>query len=305
VRILSIDGGGIRGIVPGVVLCELERRAGRPVSELFDLVAGTSTGGILACALTVPGPDGRPLWGAEEVLGLYDEEGPQIFSRSLSKRVTSAWGLLDEKYDDEALNDALQRYLGDAHLSHGLCELLLTAYDLEGREPYFFKSWRTERDHRMWEAARATSAAPTYFEPLRLDRMSLVDGGVFATNPAMCAYAEARRRFGDAELFLVSLGTGELTRRIRHEDATGWGLAEWVRPVIDVVFDGVADTVDYQARHLLGDDYQRFQVRLDEGASDALDDASERNRERLRAKGREIVRDHSARLDRVVERLLA
>ena len=112
-KVLCIDGGGIRGLIPALVLAEIERRIGRRIGELVDLVAGTSTGGILACGLTRPGPDGRPLYSAEELAGIYVEEGPKIFHRSLLKRIFSVGGWIDERYDDDGLNAALERYLGD------------------------------------------------------------------------------------------------------------------------------------------------------------------------------------------------
>jgi patatin-like phospholipase/acyl hydrolase len=303
-RILSIDGGGIRGIIPALVLAEVEERTGRRTAELFDLIAGTSTGGILACALTVPGA--RP---ARELVELYRTEGPGIFRRSLWRRVESAEGLLDEKHDDAALRAALAGYLGTARLSDATTRVLATAYDLEGRQPYFFKSWRPDRDAPMTEVARATAAAPTYFEPIGVGGLALVDGGVFATNPAMCAYAEAVRLAEEAgarvDVRLVSLGTGSLTRPIHLADAKGWGLIEWVRPLIDIVFDGVADTVDYQLTQILGPAaYDRFQTDLDH-ASDALDDASAANLERLEREARDLIAARSADLDRVCEALLA
>jgi patatin-like phospholipase/acyl hydrolase len=99
-RVLSIDGGGIRGLIPALVLAEIEDRTGRPVAELFDFVAGTSTGGLLACALTRPGDDGRPLFTAAEAANLYVEEGPLIFRQSLVRRITSVGGAFEERYDD-------------------------------------------------------------------------------------------------------------------------------------------------------------------------------------------------------------
>lgn len=293
-KVLSIDGGGIRGIVPAVVLAEIEARTGRPIAQLFDLVAGTSTGGILGCALTVP--QARP---AAELVDLYRRRGPEIFRRPLWRRVTSAEGFIDARHDPAALRRVLDEYLGEARLGDATTRLLATAYDIEGRAPYFFKSWRVagepERDLPMATAALCTAAAPTYFPPVPVQppgggpRMTLVDGGVFATNPAMCAYAEAVRLAPDEVITVLSLGTGQPTRELPYEDAEGWGLIEWARPIIDVVFDGVADTVDYQLRHLLGDGYTRLQCRLDD-ASDALDDASERNLDRLVRQADELVR---------------
>ena len=98
-RVLAIDGGGIRGLIPALVLAELERRCGRPIARLFDLVAGTSSGAILACALTRP--DAMP---AAQAAALYEREGPEVFDRSLLKRISSLGGLIDERYDARGLS---------------------------------------------------------------------------------------------------------------------------------------------------------------------------------------------------------
>src|SRR5215203_5365627 len=189
-RVLAIDGGGIRGLIPALVLTELERRAGRRVFEMFDLIAGTSTGGILACALCAPDP--LP---ASELVSLYQDEGPKIFDRSLFQRIKSAEGLLDEKYDGDALDRALERFLGHKRLSEARPDLLVPAYDTALPGPYFFKTTKARDtpdtdDFPLSVVARATSAAPTYFEPLEAGERALLDGGVFAVNPAMSALAE-------------------------------------------------------------------------------------------------------------------
>ncbi len=299
-RVLSIDGGGIRGIIPALVLAEVEARTGRRIAELVDLVAGTSTGGILACALTRPGARS-----AEELVALYRTEGPRIFRRSLGERVRSLDGLVEEKYDDAALEDALARYLGAGRLSDATTRVLVTAYDLQARRPYFFKSWREDLDAPLRVVARATAAAPTYFEPIELGTMSLIDGGVFATNPAMCAYAEVVRLTGAPPRFVLSLGTGSQTRPITQAQAASWGLVQWVRPVIDVVFDGVSDTVDYQLRQLLAPAaVVRLQAELHR-ASDALDDASARNLALLEEQARELIAAEDAALDAACAALTA
>src|SRR5215218_10185519 len=164
-RVLAIDGGGIRGLIPALVLTELERRAGRRIFEMFDLIAGTSTGGILACALCAPDP--LP---ASELVALYEEEGPKIFDRSLFQRIKSAEGLLDEKYDSAALDRALTRFLADKRLSETTPDLIVPSYDTAAPGPYFFKSRKAREspaqdDFPLSVVARATSAAPTYFEP--------------------------------------------------------------------------------------------------------------------------------------------
>jgi uncharacterized protein len=302
VRVLAIDGGGIRGLIPAVVLAELERRAGRRVFELFDLIAGTSTGGILACALC--GPDPMP---AERVAAVYEEEGPAIFDRSVWQRIRSAEGLLDEKYDAGALDSALERFLGGRRLADTVPELVVPTYDMAGPGPYFFKT-RKARERRgedfpLTVVARATSAAPTYFEPLPVGRRALVDGGVFAVNPAMSAFAEVLRFHPGAEVVLLSLGTGEQTRRRDFDQVDDWGLVEWARPILDVVFDGISDAVDYQLRHLLSQErYWRLQVELTR-ASDDLDDASPDNLRELRRHAEELIEARSEDLDAVVRAL--
>jgi uncharacterized protein len=302
VRVLAIDGGGIRGLIPALVLAEIERRAERPVFELFDLIAGTSTGGILACALCAPDP--LP---AEQVAAIYEEEGPAIFDRSAWQRIRSAEGLLDEKYDAGALDRALERFLGDKRLADTIPELIVPTYDMTEPGPFFFKT-RSARERRLEDfpltvVARATAAAPTYFEPLPVGARALVDGGVFAVNPAMSAFAEVLRFHPSADVVLLSLGTGQRTRRRRFADIDDWGLVEWARPILDVVFDGSSDAVDYQLRHVLGGDrYWRLQVELT-AASDDLDDASPENLRELRRHAEELIAARSPDLDAVIEAL--
>jgi patatin-like phospholipase/acyl hydrolase len=314
VRILAIDGGGIRGLIPAIVLADLERRTGRRTAELFDLIAGTSTGGILACGLTRPGEGDGPAFTAADLIGLYEGEGPEIFHRSLLRRVASVGGLTDERYDERGLTAALARYLDGARLSQTATDLLVTAYEIERREAFFFRSARAREDpghdFALVDVARATAAAPTYFEPALVtatgggDGYALVDGGLFALNPAMTAYADlaAAGRADEIEL-VVSLGTGSHTRRLPFADARGWGAIEWAHPLIDIVFDGLAQTVDYELGQILGPErYVRVQTRLDE-ASDALDDAGDRNLEALRREGARLVADRDADLDRIARTL--
>jgi len=302
VRVLAVDGGGIRGLIPALVLAEIEERAERPVFELFDLLAGTSTGGIIACALCAPDP--LP---AERVVALYEEEGPKIFDRSLFQRIRSADGLLDEKYDSAALDDALRRFLGDKRLSEARPELIVPTYDTAEPGPYFFKSRAAresaDEDFALSVVARATSVAPTYFEASEVGARSLIDGGVFAVNPAMSAFAEVLRFEPSAEVRLVSLGTGQRTRKRRFSEIEDWGLAEWAKPILDVVFDGISDAVDYQLRHALTDgSYWRLQTELTE-ASDELDDASEENLAALRRQAEQLIRERSADIDAIVAAL--
>jgi patatin-like phospholipase/acyl hydrolase len=311
VKVLCIDGGGIRGLITALVLAEIERRTGRRTAAMVDLVAGTSTGGVLACALTRRGMDGTPLFSAEEVAEIYVEEGPRIFRRSLLKRIFSLEGWIDERYEDEGLNRALERYLGDAMLSDALTDVLVTAYDIHDRFAFFFRSHRARTDptydFALAHVARATSAAPSYFEPAEVtDRAGartypLVDGGIYAVNPSMVAYADVvtAGRADELELML-SLGTGAHTRAYTFEETRWWGQLAWARPALDMVFDGVADTIEFEAGALMGDRYVRLQTALDL-ASDDLDDASPSNLADLRTEAEQLIAASAAELDRVCD----
>jgi patatin-like phospholipase/acyl hydrolase len=320
VTVLAIDGGGIRGLIPALVLAELEERAGQPLWTCFDLAAGTSTGGLLALGLTAPDESRkeRARYPARRLARLYTAEGARIFDRSLWRTARTAVGLLEEKYPADGLEAVLQEYFGGAPLSSALTEVLVPSYALERREAYFFKRHKARRapdahDVPMRAAARATSAAPTYFEPARVSAAggrtrTLVDGGVFAGNPAMCAYVEAVARFpearGERDVLVVSLGTGAKAERIPYRHAADWGVAGWGRPLIDVFLHGARDTVDYQLRrHLPATNYVRFEARLAE-AGDALDDAGPGNLSALRRDAERLIDKRSADLDALAERLV-
>jgi patatin-like phospholipase/acyl hydrolase len=314
VRILSIDGGGIRGILPAMLLAWLERKTGQPVSTLFDIVAGTSTGGILALGLVRPDEKGAPAYSAEAMAALYEQEGHRIFASTIWHKMKSFGAIGDQKYPSKGVDEVLQRYFGETRLKDAITSLVVPSYEIERRVPFFFKSHtaltHATHDFPMWQVARATSAAPTYFEPARLDAArvgdywALIDGGVFANNPAACALVEARTQFPGASDYLVcSLGTGVLTRRITYEDARHWGLARWAKPVLDIVLDGVSETVNYQLNQLLPTgSYYRFQTSLQRG-SEQMDDTSAKHIRELRLLGEKMIRENSGALDTLAGKL--
>lgn len=307
--VLSIDGGGIRGLIPALVLREIEDRTDMPTAKLFDQVAGTSTGGILALGLSLPEDNGsEPAYSAGELAQLYADRGPDIFDRSFWKGVSSVGGTFDEKYSQEGLKEVLTDYFGHTPLGKAQTDVLVSTYDIQNREPFFFKSWYEEHAHvEMSRVARATSAAPTYFEPalasVEGSEHALIDGGVFVNNPAMSAYAEARRRTPEGEdIRVVSLGTGAMTRPISYDEAEGWGKAEWVLPLLSVVFDGVQDAVNYQLDYILGERFHRFQIPL-RVASDDMDNASPGNIENLRTEAERLIETYEEELDALCETL--
>ena len=244
VTILSIDGGGMRGIIPATFLVELEERTGRPVCELFDVIAGTSTGGVLAVGLTVPDGQGKPKYTAKQLRAAYFEYGDVVFHRRLLRSVTTMGGVLGPTYSPHALERVLEQYLGSQRLHSTLTEILVTSYDMASCTPWFFKT-SFAKEHRspiddplLSEVVLATSAAPTYFPPVTLGSHCLIDGVVFAGNPALCAYAQARNLFPlEQEFFVVSLGTGMQERDRLCKEITQWGIKDWAGSIISVMLN--------------------------------------------------------------------
>jgi len=316
VDVLSIDGGGIRGLIPALVLEKIEQDTGRPTAELFDLIAGTSTGGILACGLTAPESTSRkteaspsPRYDAGTLADLYRERGTEIFDRSLWRKAATLCGLFDAKYDHTGLEVVLNDYFGNEPLGNSVTSVMVSAYDIQAREPYFFMSWRSpDETVPTRRAARATSAAPSYFAPTNVAvggvQRVLVDGGVFANNPAVSAYAEARKYYPREEIRVVSIGTGNSTEPIQYGEAEEWGTLGWATSTMDIVFDGVSDAANYQLRHMVGDQFERFQVPL-EAARDVMDDASPENLARLEEDAERLMELRADDLAALINRLEA
>ena len=303
-KILSIDGGGIRGIIPSMILSDIEKKVGKPVGECFDLIAGTSTGGILALGLSKSNADGKPMYSAGKLAEIYSKRGREIFSRSFWKGVSSVGGLTDELYPADGLERLLDEYFGSDVLGDCLVNTIVTSYDIQNRAPVFLKSWRKKHSNvLMKDAARATSAAPTYFEPALVniegEDKALIDGGVFINSPSVSAFAEAIRIFPkETDFFVLSLGTGKQTRPITYKEAKNWGKAEWMLPVMSCMFDGVSDAADYQMKKLLGKSYIRLQTDLTI-ASDDMDNASNGNVENLKQEAERLILKHKKELNRL------
>lgn len=303
-KILSIDGGGIRGIIPSLVLDYLERESGKSVSELFDLCVGTSSGGIIALGLSQADQVGKAKYSALDLAEFFEVSGDKIFQRTVWRNIRSAGGVLDELYSARPLEAALRKYFSDTRLGETLGSTMVPSYDIENRRTVFLKSWHPDHEAiKCRDAARATSAAPTFFEPALInvdgDQRALIDGGVFVNSPVVCAYAEGLKLFPDEPLMVVSLGTGQLVRPIPYESAKDWGQAGWVMPLLDCMFDGATKAANHQMQMFLGDRYIRLQVTLDE-ANDDMDDASDSNIANLKHIAQRLIRENQSTLDRIL-----
>lgn len=257
-KILSIDGGGIRGVIPAVVIEALEYHTGKSVAQSFDMIAGTSVGGILALCLS-NGYSGRTL------VNLFRDHGKDIFPRSM---LTSVKGLFAAKYHNTALRELLESYLSNKLLSES-GSVVIPSYELNIMSPFIFRSNRAkldrEYDYLAVDVALATSAAPTYFKPADIWSVAgrayrCIDGGMYANNPAMMAYIDMLKSSGPDEKFMVvSIGTGQESI---SANIGGWGLSQWIRPILDVVFDGIGDTISYELSQILDEgNYYRLQTK--------------------------------------------
>jgi patatin-like phospholipase/acyl hydrolase len=297
--ILSLDGGGIRGIIPAMVLAQIEKNSQKSISELFDMIVGTSTGGILAMALSRH-ENKIPKYSAKELINIYKEDGNKIFNRSLWKGVSSVDGLIDERYSHKGLEEVLNHYLHDKSFEDLLNKVVITSYDITNREPVFFKNYKdSHKSLKITDIARATSAAPTYFEPIQMKvdskNRTLIDGGIFINNPSVSAYVEAKKLFPNDDIKVISIGTGELVREISYEDAKDWGKLGWMLPSMSCMFDGMSDASDYQMKQLLGDNYIRLQTKLEYG-SDDMDNASKGNIKLLMQEAEDLIADNQNKL---------
>ncbi len=283
-RVLSLDGGGIRGLVTAILLQRLNthsRIAGW--LDQVDLIAGTSTGGIIALALA-HGIDLATL------RALYAEKGREIFDDSLLDDVLDLGRIAGAEYDNENLARELKRLFADTRLSGLKKRVLITSFDLDSGEDPDPRS-RTSPAERSWKPklfhnfpgkdsdgprlARAvalyTSAAPTYFPSVD----GYVDGGVYANNPAMCALAQTQDgRIGRTpalgEVTLLSVGTG--TSRIYIKGSRlDWGYARWAKPLVRLMMDGVSGIADYQCAQILGQRYHRIAPCFPSGTNVPMD----------------------------------
>lgn len=329
VRVLSIDGGGIRGLIAALVLVELRRRLrsrgeSRHFSRLFDLIAGTSTGALVALGLAVPGSgsngarySGEPAFEIDDIAELYACRGPDIFPRHKFESLRAVAQAFGDKYDARNLYRVLTELFGDVTIQDSLTNVLVTSYDTESMEPFIIKKRPQKRgkpadlNFYMRDAARASSAAPTYFEPAFISplpengrRYCLVDGGVFANNPAMCAYVEARKIFPKAARYvIVSIGTGRTKTSFPYPEIRGWGFVDWIRPskgtpLAMIMGSGQSESANHQLSRLPSVQYFRIDGFLDPG-TDHIDDASAENIRYMRDVAARIVHEQSALLDTI------
>ncbi|MGN5953993.1 patatin-like phospholipase family protein [Sphingobacterium lactis] len=326
-RILSIDGGGIRGIIPGMLLVALEDKIKRiskdpqaHLSQYFDFFAGTSTGGILASILLCPHPDDptKPRFSAQDALNIYVEHGTEIFTTSSWRRFLNQFGLLSELYDEHVLEKVLESYFGDLKLSQLIKPCIITAYNIELRKNHLFRQQKAishgdSRDFYLKDVCRATSAAPTYFSVAEIysiagTRYPLVDGGVFAHNPAISALLEVLKTyktFKIDDVHILSLGTGIAKNAYRYEDFKKQKAISIGPALVDIMTSSSSESNDYFLRQLFRSvqhsaNYIRIEPSNMSSIQPALDDASKSNIQKIVSLADKLISDNESMLDALV-----
>jgi patatin-like phospholipase/acyl hydrolase len=260
-RVLALDGGGIRGIFTASFLATLEDLSGARVADHFDLIVGSSTGGIIGMALALGTP-------ARKILELYLEQGRRIFARPRWLGM-----LLRPKYDSAPLAAALRQFFDGKTLNDALTPICVTSYELTNSYPRVWKDDHAEDlraggDEPAWKIALATSSAPIYFPGAQVaEGDSHVDGGLFANNPTLVGLAEAVRYFGQPlpRIRVLSVGAGERAERLPFETVRRMGLWQWKTTMYEHMLIGQARIAHEIAKRLLTPgQYERVNVPLEQ-----------------------------------------
>lgn len=286
-NVLSIDTG-IDGIIPAMVLAEIEDRTGLPTADNFDLIAGTSIGGTLALVLSTKDDNDKPQYKASELVDIYQNWRNELFNASFryvwSERkslISTIKRFLTPK--GKSPQNVLETYFHQATLGNVLekTKTMINYYDTEANAPFSLKSWEPEHTAvEMWRAAGITSAAFTHFEPLPLPigskTRTLVDGGVFINSPVTSVYKEAKKiisaeetfdHFEDSDIFVLSFGIGKLTWASRHEEMEDWVELDELPTSPNPMPDGPQSASVSQDLSSLGDNYVRLYPPLSEVAA--------------------------------------
>lgn len=314
VKILSIDGGGIRGVLPAAFLSVLEERLQESsgnkelrLAECFDMIAGTSAGGLLTCIYLSPGNTHplTPQYSARQALEIYLGYGVSSFAPN------EKGGF--HKYSPEGLESGLQAFFGNMKLNQLIKPCCITAYDILHCEPYIFYSHRAISDPRanyyVKDVARATSALPGIFPPATISltgrKRTFIDGSIFAYNPALQAYIETKNIFPKAENFLLlSLGTGLSATAYSPEQLEDTSEKNWARLLADIAFSAHSDMVHHQLQGIFrnkpGSAYIRLQPSLS-GLSREMDNVSGENVHALYKAGLEFANSNEKTITELLD----
>lgn len=258
-KILTIDGGGIKGAFPASFLATVEEATGKSIVNYFDLIVGTSTGGIIALGLAMG-------WPAQDLSQFYVEYGPKIFQkRAWWRRCLSAFRT---KYSPEPLHQALEQNFGEKRIGESTTRLVIPSVNLGTGEVYLYKTahhreLKTDYKKKVVEAARATSAAPTYFPSFVSDSgLPLIDGGVWANNPIAVAVVEALTLLDwpSDEIQVLSLGCTTEPVAFHKQPSESKGMFYWATNVSELFMCAQCSSANGIAKLLLSENDQMLRI---------------------------------------------
>lgn len=281
-RILSIDAGGVRGLLPALLLTEIEARTGKQIWQQFDLITGSGTGALLAIGLAMPARSGNPL-PAAKLQTIFEQPKRSLYRRTWLRKFAAHLRGVKPHYSSKSLRVWAQHHYMDTTLSEAKTNLMLPVYDLEQRRPVFFKSWKAQgqqlqgrgetyqdRNVRIRDLISACLAKPGLFDPKVIGsqsgrRMTVIDASLFAANPGLSALVASHKLHLDASHYqVVSLGSGQSRQHFNLLQTRGWDTEQWQKQMLNIALDGMQDTVDYQLREILGpDNFLRINPMLD------------------------------------------
>lgn len=285
-RILVLPGGGVKGRRTIEVLKYIEASTGKPVAELFDVVAGTSTGALMALALTMENP-----LSAVQLAALYDEQCQHIFSSGAWFKVKNLFGGAGPKYDASILESILKKTFGSAQVGSKAIVYTFNTTTFELQRIKAGLGWQ------CWEAARASSAAPTYFAPFEHNAQVFWDGGMCDNNPALTSYLTN----GDADALVLNLQTGSFETGWLPSVVMNWKPLEMIGPALSAAMDGTSKLADTICASVLGDSYLSINEPSD---LQAMDNGSPSNMVALAKEGAASVAANKAALDAFIAKLL-
>lgn len=341
VTVLSIDGGGIKGIIPGTILEFLESKLqdldgpSARLADYFDIIAGTSTGGLVTTMLTAPNKDNRPMYEAKDITNFYLEQTPKIFPQKsrndfLSSIESEVGEVLGPKYDGKYLRTLTTGLLGDLTLKETLTNVIIPTFDVKHLQPVIFSTIDAKesslKNAKLSDICISTSAAPTYLPAHYFEvkdnqgktrTFDLVDGGIAANNPTMIAISHINREMlkhgsepmDATRLLVLSLGTGTAKSEGKYSAAAAskWGLINWIfnngsTPLVDMLGDASSDMVDIHVSTLFQslnckDNYIRIQDDNLSGEESSVDIATEKNLKRLVEIGKALLKKPLSRVN--------
>lgn len=314
IRILAIDGGGVYGLLPAHILKYIEQKSGKPISELFDVIMGTSTGALLSVLLTVPGKDNKPKYSAQNAIDIYRKDGKRIFYNPWYHRILTLNGLLGPKYMTTERYEVFKTYLGGTYFDQLLNNMIIPAYGVKEHSPLLFVNWKQQGlldiNFSISDLLMGAASPPGYFPSVvfgsEKNRFVLVDGGLFANNPSLAATLIAMKVYPKKKYLLVSLGTGKVKGEyIPAGKQVGWGDLQWSEEILSVLLDSGMkfDNLLLNQAFPFPVDVYYFNTEIS-GFKKILDDISPVNLLRLNKEGQKLVKTNHKRLDELVPKLL-